>query len=299
MTGDADQERVASVPVAAGVFVLRYQQSADVSPPRVFVEVSPTSRPDVRIIFLPGQPEGVLERPKQIALVLAGKRGRLQLTVSPVAGGGTSARVELEPIAQEAQESVAEAQPIQAPASERVRKPSIPLLSCHVAKRGDIVAGLGDWVGGPDAPAVIEGVKIDWDDADPAALEYQALSQGAQGQWSEWRRAGEFVGTRGRGLALVGLRLRLTRAAPADLTLTAEGAFLGSPLVRERGREVELSSYAGIDPLVGLRLETQISVASEEIVIRDGRVAEPMQAGSALKIFRSKRSADRALGLAE
>jgi hypothetical protein len=290
------------MPVEPGVFTLRYLSSACENPPRVFVEVSPVSRADVQVVFIPGKPPGVLERPKQLALVVAERKGYLQLTVAPSPGGGTSARVELEPLQYgfDTAGQASEEPPAHKIAAQPAPVASGPSLTCHVSKRGDICASPGDWIGGPGAPAVIEGVQINWDSPAAASLEYQILIQGARGQWTDWARTGQFTGTRGRGLALVGLRVRLTDTAPAGARLTGEAAFLGCPLIREQGRDLELASYAGVDPLVGLRLQLDWGgTASEEIVVGETERAEPepMPAGAALRVFKSKRASDRGVGL--
>ena len=343
MRAKVRQERVASVPIEPGIFALRYVSSASEKPPRVFVEVSPASRGEVQVVFLPGKPKGVLDEPKRVALVVAEGEGHLQLTVSPVAGGGSSAKVELQPLQRRAgspgdEDEVddsprVEARPdswrAPAPCARRGgqteltpqgaetldfggspqgqaarpafldRAPTLSSMICHVAKRGDVSVASGEWIGGPDAPAVIEGVRIEWVGGDAADLEYQALIQGSGGQWSRWVRAGQFAGTRARGLGLVGLRIRLTDTAQTGARLAGEAVFLGCQLIREEGRELEFTSYAGVDPLVGLRLQLDWEEsASGKIVGGEEERAnpEPIWGGMPLRVFKSKRPGDRIVG---
>jgi hypothetical protein len=161
-------------------------------------------------------------------------------------------------------------------------------LTCHVARRGDVTAGPGDWIGGPGAPAVIEGVSIYWPRRD-AEIEYQVLIQGSAGQWSPWVRAGRFAGTQGRRLGIVGLRVRLTDAAPEAARLTGEAAFLGCPLIKEEGRDLELTSYAGVDPLVGLRLQLEGAEATEGGA-SEKQTTDAPSGRSALRVFKPKPS---------
>jgi len=302
---EAEQERVASAPVQAGVFVLRYLSSTSNPPPRVFVEVSPASRGDVQIVFLPGRPCGLLEGPNQLALIVAERKGHLQLTVCPSVPGGLNARVELEPLQVGLEGDDATTPKSAAPAEPGRVDPSAPavpgpMLTCHVAKRGDVCALSGDWIGGPNAPAIIEGVQIDWRGARAAAIEYQTLLQGARGQWSPWVRSGQFSGARGLGQGVVGLRIRLNEDSPPGARLSGEAVFLGSPLIKDQGRELEFLNYAGVDPLVGLRLQMDGGAsAPAPTVVHE---AEPAQvdlapAATTLKVFKSKRAGDRGVGL--
>ena len=140
-------------------------------------------------------------------------------------------------------------------ASTLHRDPSVFSFVCHVARRGDVVGKSGGWVGGPDSPAVIEGVTLNWAAPAGVALNYQALVEGADGRWSAWATAGEFAGSRGRGLPVLGLRVRLAGADAGQYRLSGEAVFLGCPVLAEAGAHLEFTSYSNADPLVGLKLE--------------------------------------------
>jgi hypothetical protein len=325
---DLGKEYVASVPVKSGMFALKYVSSASDRPPRVFVQVSPSSSDDVTLVFLPGSPKGVLEEPKNQALVVAEREGNLHLTVVPCAGGGSSARVQLEPFSldrspaahgpearNEVHDTEAEQAGSAAPAEHRdvetgstshsqdagsdgssinsQRVPRPLSLTCHVARHGDISVGAGVWVGGPEAPAVIEGATLDWVGSDGATLEYQALMQGAQGRWTPWTSAGEYVGSRARGLALVGLRIRIVEGVSDKISLNGEAVFLGCPVVKEQGRTLEFTCAPHVDPMVGLRIEISGDAAqSESGDVKASPMSEPASSGAgrgALRIFRSRK----------
>jgi hypothetical protein len=83
----------------------------------------------------------------------------------------------------------------------------------------------------------------------------QVLTASSPGSWSRWAKPGAFVGTRGRNLPLIGLRLRLTGAAARRHTINADALFLGSAIASQGGQEVEFIGAAGRDPLVGLRFD--------------------------------------------
>ncbi len=134
---------------------------------------------------------------------------------------------------------------------------------CHVARLGDVVVSGSEWAGGPELPAAIEGLRIDWVAPKGVALEYQVLASGADGRWSSWVFAGEFAGSRGRRLPLVGLRLRLVGEKSEGMLLKGEALFLGSTVISDVGDQLEFASYAGVDPLVGFRIELKDQVMSE------------------------------------
>ena len=338
----AAREHVASLPVKPGLFALRYLNSESAKPPRIFVQVSPSSLRDLDVIYVPGNPKGVLEEPESFAIVVAERTGAIQLTVVPFAGSGSDARVQLEPLklalgAQadgdsptgEAARSVpasparARMEPaedsglpmVTAPARaaahcdrEALRgmagvrggleTPDVPArtgdglsMTCHVSRRGDVTAPAGEWIGGPDAPAVIEGVALHCGDLGEQRLEYQVLLPGSGGVWSAWVGDGGFAGTRGRGLGILGLRVRLAGGRGEIGDLRGEAVFLGCPLVSESGRELEFTSYAGADPMVGLRLRLETPRLAASGGPESGRRLEGVTTGQkGLRIFKSKRS---------
>ena len=321
---------MASLPVSPGLFALRYLDSESPKPPRIFVQVSPSSLGDVDVVYVPGNPKGVLEEPERFAIVVAERSSNSQLTVVPFAGGGSDARVQLEPLklAAGARSGVDTAEgaglPIVAAparAAARYDRDAVPgsadvrsgletpgvlgragdgfSVTCHVSRHGDVTAPGGAWIGGPDAPAVIEGLALRCGGLGEQRLEYQVLLPGSGGLWSPWVGNGGFAGTRGRGLGLLGLRIRLAGARGAIGGLCGEAAFLGCPLVSESGRELEFTSYAGADPMVGLRLRLEtppIAPATdglESLRPPEGATAASergAEARNGLRIFTSKRS---------
>jgi hypothetical protein len=157
----------------------------------------------------------------------------------------------------------------------------------HVARRGDISANSGEWIAGPTKPATLEGVQITWNAPSGLALEYQVLASGAGGRWSIWVSSGEFAGTRGRSLPLTGVRLRLSGAGADAYQLRGQALFLGSSVMTQEGREIELVSMTGIDPLVGLRLEVGISSSHRSEAAAVQPRAEQVPARSRIRVFSS------------
>jgi hypothetical protein len=146
------------------------------------------------------------------------------------------------------------AQPVSAPAPA----PAPVSLSfvAHLANRGDTAFAQNVWAGGPDAPAAVEGLQISAEGG-AAALEMQVLVGSRPPRWSEWVSSGQYAGTRGHGLPLVGVRLRL-RPEAAGVEIAAEALFLGALVATQRGRQVEFVSPSGVDPLVGVKFAIQV-----------------------------------------
>lgn len=128
--------------------------------------------------------------------------------------------------------------------------PELEVLG-HLARRGDVIVQAGQWLGGPEAPAVIEGVEIRWQTR-PRDL---SLRYGVTPSSAGERRlvdAGSFVGSRGRARPVKFLEFELTGAAASRYELDVSAVFLGSPIKKIRGRNVVLRGPAGSEPLVGL-----------------------------------------------
>jgi hypothetical protein len=288
----AENERVAVVPVEAGTHLLRYLSSSASLPPCLFARVSPISEAFVKLIFVPGSSQAALAAPGDHAVVVAEKSGSLHLTIVASPGSSADAQIQIEPMngASHVATSSApdashqgctvwrrpsalvphpSASPVIAPGAPASAKfsgfskgASIFSFMCHVARRGDVVAGSGEWIGGPVSPAVIEGVTINWAAPVGISLEYQVLVQGAEDRWSAWVKAGEFAGSRGRRLPIVALRVRIAGNSAGRFKLSGEAIFLGCAGVAETGTHLEFTSYANADPLVGLKLELTESVAA-------------------------------------
>ncbi len=87
-------------------------------------------------------------------------------------------------------------------------------VSAHVQRRGDVVAPLGEWIGDRGSQRWIEGFGIlPAGELSPEDIEYQAVL--GRGWLSPWVEGGQFCGSRGMALPILGLRVRL-RGAAAD-----------------------------------------------------------------------------------
>lgn len=240
-----------AVNVERGVLLVRYATAENESrPPKVKIVVNPKYQRYIELVLSPGHKDAVLWQPGSCLVVRASKPGQLLVEVIPIdRGGSTAATVKIETLSQ------GEAVPTirRQPAAE-VDLGRLSLLG-HVAGTGDVFARAGEWIAGPDAPARIEGLSIDWpgkpDDLDIRYSVNLARPHAVSGRLTE---LGGYAGTRGRALPILGVTIELTGSGAAGFQLSAEAAFLGSPLTRMTGRRVALSGPTGREPLVGFRL---------------------------------------------
>jgi len=257
MNPELDAEPTSVAELARGLHVVRYVSAAD--PQDCPIATLRPEAPFLRVVELlsePDAPLGQLTQPGECLVVRALENARLEIAVRRRPGGVSleaSFRVEALSAARPGAVRVSEAPP--APVEEkapprRLPDPIAPSRHLvHVARRGDVPLGWDQWAGGPQTPAPVEGLEL----APGSQMQVQALVAGAEG-WSDWAGPGAFVGTRGRGLPLLGLRLRMTGPNAETLEASAEALFLGATVLVRRGREIEFLSPSGREPLVGLKL---------------------------------------------
>ncbi|WP_240993492.1 hypothetical protein [Asaia bogorensis] len=97
-----------------------------------------------------------------------------------------------------------------------------PELAAHIQRRGDVLAQIGDWMGEPGSQNWIEGFGIAPQSlVAPEDIEYQAVL--GKGWLSPWAEAGQYCGSRGMALPILGLCVRLKNGAEEkyDLSITA------------------------------------------------------------------------------
>jgi hypothetical protein len=121
-------------------------------------------------------------------------------------------------------------------------------IVAHVQTRGDVTAALGGWMGTPGSKHWIEGFSIaPRAQVRPEDIEYQAVL--GRGWLSPWAEGGQFCGSRGMSLPILGLRVRL-KGEPAerfDCVLTAsfvDGTKIG-PL--DNGEPAQAESLAPLE----------------------------------------------------
>jgi len=252
-------DAVSVLSVQPGLYALRYVSAVDAANwPVAEVLSADGSEGDITTISAPGAAPGGLEGPGACVVVVAHAPASLKVGVKRRGRSGSiDAVLRLEPLdvaergaqAPSAATSAASApQPIEN-LPPKAASPSLQIFA-HVARRGDVEALAGEWIAGPQAPAPIEGLQFRATES--LGVEAQALLAGAR--WTPWTPPGAFLGTRGRALPIVGLRLRLVGARSLGAEIVAEAMFLGAAIVEKRGSEIELLGRYAADPLVGLKL---------------------------------------------
>ncbi len=160
----------------------------------------------------------------------------------------------------------------------------------HVSSLGDMTDRNGNWVGRAGSGSPIEGFALTPPADFPAdALEYQAI---LGNNWNTpWFRGGEFCGSRGLMLPLLGFRVQLKGPAAAEYECQYWGQFLGGKAVGPvTGGEACASSET---PLEALRVMVVRRVqAAPAVAVEPAR--EPVAAPRAREPAKAKAPAAKA-----
>jgi hypothetical protein len=96
----------------------------------------------------------------------------------------------------------------------------------HIQGRGDVGTKFGEWLGERGSNSWIEGFSISAPAGfDAASISYQAVL--GRGWLSPWVEAGQYCGSRGMALPLLGLRVRLSAEAAEQYELSYSATFIG------------------------------------------------------------------------
>jgi hypothetical protein len=294
-------DRESSIFVARGLYVLRYESGSNgLDHPVAVVRAAPGFESAIQILSAPGGAPGRLDEPGAALFVRASEHGSLQIGVKRRRSNGSlDAALKLESVGglatsekQDAERggNLDEQDRTPAPrfaATTTSEDPTEVLFVAHLSRRGDIAVGPNVWAAGPQAPARIEGLEMRPLPTAGVEPEIQVLSAGRGASWSNWIRPGDFAGSRGRNLPLVGLRLRLTGGEAHRYIVNADALFLGSAIMSSRGREIEFVSVAGRDPLVGFRFEI---CPERRVTLRQVASSPRRDAAPRVRVFRAEAS---------
>jgi hypothetical protein len=235
---------------------------------RISLPPGPASRPEALSIST-FRPDGWLLGGGDAALVRV-LNGPAQILVtiyqSPTATDGAPNLQVLrlmEPIAGAAAPAPAAGAAAPAPGGAARRAPRMMEMVAHIQERGDVGAMLGEWLGERGSKKWIEGFGISpAHDITAADIEYQAVL--GRGWLSPWVEGGQFCGSRGMALPILGLRMRLRGAAAETHDLSYAASFLDGTEVGPvaAGEPCEAESLAPIE-------------AFQVIVRRRGAAATP------------------------
>lgn len=140
-------------------------------------------------------------------------------------------------------------------------------LLAHVQGQGDVGGYLGKWIGEPGGKQWIEGFAIAPASAIPAAdIEYQAVL--GRGWLSPWVEGGQFCGSRGMALPILGLRVRLRGASAETHEIEVSATFVDGGRVGPvgSGEACEAESLAAVEAFkVVIRPRGEAPAASEPL----------------------------------
>jgi Clostridial hydrophobic W len=158
-----------------------------------------------------------------------------------------------------------------------------PEIAAHIQMRGDVLARLGDWVGERGSQRWVEGFAVaPRDQIHPDEIEYQAVL--GRGWLSPWAEGGQFCGSRGMALPILGLRVRLRGGALATHAVEVSASFTDGTAVGPvaAGEPCEATSLAPLEAF--------------QILVRplEEETAEPAEAPPAVAETKKNRRFSRA-----
>jgi hypothetical protein len=281
--GEDRFDRGSTLAVARGLHIFRYVSFQGSGVPAIARVIAPNT--GVVVLDMPGRERGQLQRPGDCLALRAERASDIVVGLrrgSPDGSLDSSFRLEPIILSDDAPAEIGHAPVV---ASSPVPTSAALSFVAHLANLGDTAFAQGVWAGGPDAPAAVEGLQISADGA-VAPLEMQVLVGSRPPRWSEWVGAGQYAGTRGHGLPLVGVRLRL-KPEMAGVEIAAETLFLGALVASQRGRQVEFVSPSGVDPLVGVRIAMESVQETGASQAASGPDAHAREREPRVRVFRA------------
>ncbi len=145
-----------------------------------------------------------------------------------------------------------------------------PEIAAHLQLRGDILARIGDWVGDPGSQRWVEGFAVAPRELLKSEdIEYQAVL--GRGWLSPWAEGGQYCGSRGMALPILGLRVRLRGAAAETHDVALNATFTDGTKIGPVGPG-EPCEAASLAPLEAF----QITLAARDAAPK--RLAKPRPA---------------------
>ena len=126
--------------------------------------------------------------------------------------------------------------------------PQVVDVLAHVQGQGDVGGRLGSWIGEPGSKRWVEGFAVAPSGGIPADdIEYQAVL--GRGWMSPWVEGGQFCGSRGMALPILGLRVRLRGASAATHECSYSASFVDGTSIGpvEAGEACEAESLAPVE----------------------------------------------------
>ena len=129
-------------------------------------------------------------------------------------------------------------------------KPALMEIVAHIQSMGDVGGMLGAWLGERGSGRWIEGYAIaPTKHVTAADIEYQAVL--GRGWSSPWVEGGQFCGSRGMALPVLGIRVRLKGEAAEKFTLSYSASFIDGTATGpvQAGEACESDSLAAVEAI--------------------------------------------------
>ena len=121
-------------------------------------------------------------------------------------------------------------------------------IVAHIQVSGDVMSRLGEWMGEPGSKRWIEGFAIaPKGQIGPNDVEYQAVL--GRGWLSPWAEGGQFCGSRGMSLPILGVRMRLRGEAAERFDCIVSASFVDGTKVGplDNGEPCQAESMAPLE----------------------------------------------------
>ncbi len=135
-------------------------------------------------------------------------------------------------------------------------------IVAHVQGRGDVTTSLDDWMGEPGSKRWVEGFSVSpKGPVGPGDIEYQAVL--GRGWLSPWAEGGQYCGSRGMSLPILGLRMRLRGDAADRFDCIVQASFVDGTEIgpSDNGEPCQAESLA---PLEAFRIKLVPRGAAEK-----------------------------------
>jgi len=121
-------------------------------------------------------------------------------------------------------------------------------IVAHIQGRGDVMTSLSSWMGEPGSKKWVEGFAVSPKGAvGPGDIEYQAVL--GRGWLSPWAEGGQYCGSRGMSLPILGLRMRLRGEAAERFDCIVTASFVDGTQVGplDNGEPCQAESMAPLE----------------------------------------------------
>jgi len=145
------------------------------------------------------------------------------------------------------------------------RSGTVMEMVAHIQERADVGGMLGEWLGERGSRRWIEGFGVMPHGLSPTDVEYQAVL--GRGWLSPWVEGGQFCGSRGMALPVLGFRIRLRNGLAETHEVTYSASFIDGSLVGPvaDGEPCESDALAAMEAfLISVRPRGQAAVDAAE-----------------------------------